>query len=268
MNDNLVIAGKEFSSRLILGTGKYDSPETCLAALEASGTEIVTVAIRRLDLDNPDKPTELDYIDWKKYTILPNTAGSKTVEEALLTARLGRELTGSEWVKLEVIPDAKYLLPDPISTLEAAQTLIGEGFTVLPYIHADPVLAGRLEEAGCATVMPLGSAIGSGQGILTLDEVKIIVEEAHVPVVVDAGIGAPSDAALAMEIGADAVLLNTAVALSEDPPSMAEAMRQAVEAGRKAYLAGRIPKKAYASASSPLEGVVRTTEGPRRIPVS
>ena len=268
MNDKLTIAGKEFSSRLILGTGKYDSPETCLAALEASGTEIVTVAIRRLDLNNPDKPTELDYIDWEKFTILPNTAGSKTVEEALLTARLGRELTGSEWVKLEVIPDAKYLLPDPISTLEAAQTLIGEGFTVLPYIHADPVLAGRLEEAGCATVMPLGSAIGSGQGILTLDEVKIIVEEAHVPVVVDAGIGAPSDAALAMEIGADAVLLNSAVALSEDPPSMADAMRQAVEAGRKAYLAGRIPKKAYASASSPLEGVVSTTEGPRRIPVS
>ena len=268
MNDNLTIAGKEFSSRLILGTGKYDSPETCLAALEASGTEIVTVAIRRLDLDNPDKPTELEYIDWGRYTILPNTASCKTVDEALLTARLGRELTGSEWVKLEVIPDPKYLLPDPIGTLEAAETLISEGFTVLPYIHADPVLAGRLEAIGCATVMPLGSAIGSGQGILTLDEVKIIVEEAHVPVVVDAGIGAPSDAALAMEIGADAVLLNTAVALCADPPSMAEAMRQAVEAGRKAYLAGRIPKKAYASASSPLEGVVSTSEGPRRIPVS
>ncbi|MCH8010051.1 MAG: thiazole synthase [Chloroflexi bacterium] len=268
MSDNLTIAGREFGSRLILGTGKYDSPETCLAALEASGTEIVTVAIRRLDLDNPDKPTELEYIDWNQYTILPNTAGCKTVDEALLTARLGRELTSSEWVKLEVIPDPKYLLPDPIGTLEAAQTLIGEGFTVLPYIHADLVLAGRLEEIGCATVMPLGSVIGSGQGILTLDEVKIIVEEAHVPVVVDAGIGAPSDAALAMEIGADAVLLNTAVALCEDPPGMAEAMKQAVEAGRKAYLAGRIPKKAYASASSPLEGVVRTTEGPRRIPVS
>jgi len=268
MNDKLIIAGKEFSSRLIIGTGKYDSPETCLAALEASGTEIVTVAIRRLDLNNPDKPTELDYIDWSRYTVLPNTAGSKTVEEALLTARLGRELTGSEWVKLEVIPDAKYLLPDPIGTLEAAQTLINEAFTVLPYIHADPVLAGRLEEIGCATVMPLGSAIGSGQGIQTLDEIKIIVELARVPVVVDAGIGAPSDAALAMEIGADAVLLNSAVALCEDPPSMAEAMKQAVQAGRKAYLAGRIPKKAYASASSPLEGVVSTHAGPRRIPVS
>ncbi len=268
MNDNLIIAGKEFGSRLILGTGKYDSPETCLAALEASGTEMVTVAIRRLDLDNPDKPTELDYIDWSRYTILPNTAGCKTVEEALLTARLGRELTGSEWVKLEVIPDPKYLLPDPISTLEAAQALIDEGFTVLPYIHADPVLAGRLEEIGCATVMPLGSAIGSGQGILTLDEIKIIIEEATVPVVVDAGIGAPSDAALAMEIGADAVLLNTAVALSQDPPAMAEAMKQAVQAGRQAYLAGRIPKKAYASASSPVEGVAHVGKAPRRIPVS
>ncbi len=268
MNDNLTIAGKAFNSRLILGTGKYDSPETCLAALEASGTEIVTVAIRRLDLDNPDKPTELDYIDWSRYTILPNTAGCKTVEEALLTARLGRELTGSEWVKLEVIPDPKYLLPDPIGTLEAATALIDEGFTVLPYIHADPVLASRLEEIGCATVMPLGSAIGSGQGILTLDEIKIIIEKAGVPVVVDAGIGAPSDAALAMEIGADAVLLNTAVALSQDPPAMAEAMKQAVQAGRKAYLAGRIPKKAYASASSPVEGVAHVQKTPRRIPVS
>ncbi|MCH7698278.1 MAG: thiazole synthase [Chloroflexi bacterium] len=268
MNDNLTIAGKEFISRLILGTGKYDSPETCLAALEASGTEMVTVAIRRLDLDNPDKPTELDYIDWSRYTILPNTAGCQTVEEALLTARLGRELTGSDWVKLEVIPDPKYLLPDPIGTLEAATALIDEGFTVLPYIHADPVLASRLEEIGCATVMPLGSAIGSGQGILTLDEIKIIVEKASVPVVVDAGIGAPSDAALAMEIGADAVLLNTAVALSQDPPAMAQAMKLAVEAGRQAYLAGRIPKKAYASASSPVEGVAHIGKAPKRIPVS
>ncbi len=268
MNDKLIIGDHEFSSRLILGTGKYDSPETCLAALEASGTEMVTVAIRRLDLNNPDKPTELDYIDWSRYTILPNTAGSTTVEEALLTAKLGRELTGSELVKLEVIPDPKYLLPDPIGTLEAAGKLIDDGFTVLPYIHADPVLAGRLEELGCATVMPLGSVIGSGQGILTLDEIKIIVERASVPVVVDAGIGAPSDAALAMEVGADAVLLNTAVALSQDPPAMAEAMKQAVQAGRTAYLAGRIPKKAYASASSPVEGVARAGKAPKRIPVS
>lgn len=255
MNDDLTIAGKRFRSRLILGTGKYTSPEVCQAALEASGTEIVTVAIRRLDLDNPNKRTELDYIDWSRYTVLPNTAGCRTVEEALFTARLGRELTGSDWVKLEVIPDPKYLLPDPIGTLEAARQLIEEGFTVLPYIHADPVLARHLEEAGCATVMPLGSAIGSGQGILTIDEIKIIIEEAHVPVVVDAGLGAPSDAALALEIGADAVLVNSAVALAQDPPLMAEAMRLGVEGGRKAYVAGRIPRKRYASASSPAEGV-------------
>ena len=265
MEDELTIAGKHFRSRLILGTGKYSSPEVCLAALEASGAEIITVAIRRLDLDNPDKPTELDYIDWSRYTILPNTAGCKTVEEALFTARLGRELTGSDWVKLEVIPDPKYLLPDPIDTLEAARLLLDEGFTVLPYIHADPVLARRLEELGCATVMPLGSAIGSGQGLLTIDEVKIIVERARVPVVVDAGIGSPSDAALAMEIGADCVLVNTAIALAQDPPLMAEAIRLGVEAGRKAYLAGRIARKAYASASSPAEGVAKPR---RREPVS
>lgn len=255
MKDELIVAGTTLRSRLILGTGKYASAEQCQAALDASGCEMVTVAIRRLDLDNPDKQTELDYIDWSRYRVLPNTAGCRTVEEALFTARLGRELTGSEWVKLEVIPDPKYLLPDPISTLEAAQQLIAEGFVVLPYIHADPVLAKRLEEAGCATVMPLGSAIGSGQGLLTVDEIKIIIEQAHVPVVVDAGVGAPSDAALAMEVGADAVLVNSAVALSADPPAMAEAMRLGVEAGRKAYLAGRIARKAYASASSPLEGV-------------
>jgi thiazole synthase len=254
-DDDLIIAGKRFHSRLILGTGKYSNPEVCRAALEASGTELVTVAIRRLDLDHPGKQTELDYIDWSRYAILPNTAGCRTVEEALFTARLGRELTGSAWVKLEVIPDPKYLLPDPIGTLEAAQRLLDEGFVVLPYIHADPILARRLEEAGCATVMPLGSAIGSGQGILTLDEIKIIIENATVPVVVDAGVGAPSDAALAMETGADAVLCNTAVALAQDPPLMAEAMARGVEAGRQAYLAGRIPRKAYASASSPVEGV-------------
>ena len=255
MEDELTIAGKRFRSRLILGTGKYSSPEVCRAAIEASGAEIVTVAIRRLDLDNPNKETELDYIDWSRYTILPNTAGCKTVDEALFTARLGRELTGSNWVKLEVIPDPKYLLPDPIDTLEAARILLDEDFVVLPYIHADPVLARRLEELGCATVMPLGSTIGSGQGILTLDELKIIVEGAQVPVVVDAGLGAPSDAALAMEVGADCVLVNSAIALSDDPPLMAEAIRLGVEGGRKAYLAGRIARKPYASASSPVEGV-------------
>jgi len=265
MNDPLVIAGKTFTSRLIIGTGKYTSPDVCKAALDASGCEIVTVAIRRLDLDNPDKQTELDYIDWSRYTVLPNTAGCKTVEEALFTARLGRELTGSDWVKLEVIPDPKYLLPDPISTLEAARQLIDDGFAVLPYIHADPVLAKRLEQLGCATVMPLGSAIGSGQGLLTLDEIKIIIEEASVPVVVDAGIGAPSDASLALETGADAVLVNTAVALAQDPPLMASAMRRGVEAGRAAYLAGRIARKPFATASSPTEGVARPK---RREPVS
>lgn len=256
-SDPLVIAGKTFRSRLMLGTGKYRSPEETVAALEASGAEIVTVAIRRLDLDNPNARTELDYIDWSRYTILPNTAGCRTVEEALMTARLARSLTGSNWVKLEVIPDPKYLLPDPVGTLEAAQRLIEEGFVVLPYIHADPILARRLEAIGCATVMPLGSPIGSGQGILTADEIKIIIENAGVPVVVDAGLGAPSDAALAMELGADAVLVNTAVAKAQDPVRMAEAMRLGVEAGRKAFLAGRIPRKPYASASSPEEGVVR-----------
>lgn len=255
--DPLVIAGKTFRSRLMLGTGKYRSPEETVAALEASGAEIVTVAIRRLDLDNPNARTELDYIDWSRYTILPNTAGCRTVEEALMTARLARSLTGSDWVKLEVIPDPKYLLPDPVGTLEAARRLIDEGFVVLPYMHADPILARRLEEIGCATVMPLGSPIGSGQGILTADELKIIIENANVPVVVDAGLGAPSDAALAMELGADAVLVNTAVAKAQDPVKMAEAMRLGVEAGRKAFLAGRIPRKPYASASSPEEGVVR-----------
>ena len=255
MEDMLTIGGRTFSSRLFLGTGKYSSPELCVAALEASGTELVTVAIRRLDLDNPNARTELDYIDWSKYSVLPNTAGCPTVEDALFTARLGREVTGSHWVKLEVIPDPKYLLPDPIGTLRAAEQLIAEGFVVLPYMHADPVLAKHLEEAGCATVMPLGSAICSGQGILTLGEIKIIIENAKVPVVVDAGIGAPSDAALAMEIGADCVLVNTAVAKAADPPLMATAMRKAVEAGREAYRAGRIPAKPFASASSPTAGV-------------
>lgn len=260
MDDALTIAGKQFSSRLFLGTGKYASPEQTVAALDASGTELVTVAIRRLDLDNPNTKTELDFIDWSRYTVLPNTAGCRTVDEALLTARLGRSVTGSNWVKLEVIPDPKYLLPDPIGTLRAAEKLIAEGFVVLPYMHADPVLARHLEEAGCATVMPLGSAIGSGQGILTLDEIKIIIENATVPVVVDAGIGAPSDAALAMEIGADAVLVNTAVAKAADPPRMAGAMRKGVEGGREAFLAGRIASKPFASASSPPEGVPSLTK--------
>jgi thiazole synthase len=253
--DALVIAGKSFGSRLMVGTGKYESPEDCVAALDASGAEIVTVAIRRLDLDNPNARTELDYIDWQRYTILPNTAGSTSAEEAVFTAKLARELTGSNWVKLEVIPDPRYLLPDPIGTLRAAETLVKDGFVVLPYIHADPVLAKHLEEAGCATVMPLGSPIGSGRGIFTAEEIQIIIENAGVPVVVDAGLGAPSEASQALEMGADAVLVNTAIAKAKDPALMGEAFRRGVEAGRKAYLAGRIEKKAYASASSPMQGV-------------
>jgi thiazole synthase len=201
----------------------------------------------------------MDYLDWQRYTLLPNTAGCRTMDEALFTARLARELTGSSWLKLEVIPDPAYLLPDPVETLRAAETLVGEGFTVLPYIHADPVLARRLEEVGCATVMPLGSPIGSGRGVFTIEEIQIIIENAQVPVVVDAGLAVPSDASQVMEVGADAVLVNTAIAQAQDPALMAEGFRLGVEAGRKAYLAGRIPKKAYASASSPLEGVARPT---------
>jgi thiazole synthase len=256
MSDYLEIAGKRFSSRLMTGTGKHRSPDELLASIEASGTEIITVAIRRLNLDNPNEKTILDYIDWTKYQILPNTAGSQTADEAIFTARLARELTGSNWVKLEVIPDPKYLLPDPIGTLDAAERLIQEGFIVLPYIHADPVLAKRLEELGCATVMPLGSPIGSGRGVHTREELQIIIENAHVPVVVDAGLGVPSDAASVMEMGADAVLVNTAIAQAQDPALMGRAFMLGVEAGRTAYQAGRIPRKEYASASSPLEGVV------------
>jgi thiazole synthase len=256
MNDSLVIAGKEFSSRLITGTGRHRSNEEMVASIETSGAEIVTVAIRRLDLDDPNRKTILDYIDWNRYTILPNTAGAKTPEEALTTARLARAMGLSDWVKLEVIPDPNYLFPDPAGTLKAAEALIKEGFTVLPYIHADPVLARQLEELGCATVMPLGSAIGTGQGIHTLEEIKIIIEQAHVPVVVDAGLGVPSDAAMAMEHGADAVLVNTAIAQAQDPVLMGTAFRLGVQAGRTAYRAGRITVKQYAVASSPVKGVV------------
>lgn len=257
MDDKLVIAGKQFSSRLIAGTGRHRSNEEMVASIEASGAEIVTVAIRRLDLDDPNKKTILDYIDWNRYTILPNTAGAKTPEEALTTARLARAMGLSDWVKLEVIPDPDYLFPDPSGTLRAAEILINEGFTVLPYIHADPVVARQLEELGCATVMPLGSAIGTGQGIHTLEEIKIIIEQARVPVVVDAGLGVPSDAAIAMELGADAVLVNTAIAQAQDPVLMGTAFHLGVQAGRAAYRAGRITVKRYAVPSSPVAGVVQ-----------
>ena len=257
MNDPLVIAGKEFRSRLMVGTGRHRTMEEMVESIEASGAEIITVAIRRLNLDNPNEKSILDYFDWNKYTILPNTAACRTADEAVFVAKLARELTGSNWVKLEVIPDAKWLLPDPIGTFEAAKILIDDGFVVLPYIHADPVLAARLEEIGCATVMPLGSAIGSGQGILTLEEVKIIVEQSSVPVVVDAGLGVPSEASQALEIGAEAVLVNTAIAQASDPAGMGEAFKLGVEAGRMAYLAGRIERKEEAAASSPTTGVVQ-----------
>ena len=226
MEDYLEIAGRRFSSRLIVGTGRYRTMEEMVQAIEASGAEMVTVAIRRLDLSNPDRKTILDYLDWTKYHILPNTAGCRTVEEALFTARLGRSVTDTNFVKLEVIPDSKYLLPDPVGTLEAAEQLVKEEFVVLPYIHADPVLARKLEEVGCATVMPLGSAIGSGQGIHTAEEIEIIIEQAHVPVVVDAGLGVPSDASQSLEMGADAVLVNTAIAQAKDPALMARGFQE------------------------------------------
>jgi thiazole synthase len=261
MEDYLVIGGKKFTSRLLTGTGRFRNNDEMLAALEASGTQIVTVAIRRVNLDNPSERNILEIIN-DRYTILPNTAGSKTAEEAIFTARLGREVTSSTWVKLEVIPDPKFLFPDAEGTLRAAERLVKDGFTVLPYIHADPVLAKRLEEAGCATVMPLGSAIGSGQGIHTKEELQIILGNANVPVVVDAGLGVPSDASEALEAGASAVLVNTAIAQAKDPALMGEAFKLGVEAGRKAYLAGRIARKQYAEASSPVMGVPQAAGRP------
>jgi thiazole synthase len=262
MTDELVIGGRRFTSRLMLGTGRYRSMEEQSAAIAASGCEIITVAIRRLNLDNPNEKTLLDFIDWSRYQILPNTAGARTAEEAVFTARLARRLCEGlghgdpNWIKVEVQPDPASLLPDPIDTLRACEQLVAEGFVVLPYIGADPILARRLEEVGCATVMPLGSPIGSGQGVLTLDEIRLIVAQARVPVVVDAGLGVPSDAALAMEAGADACLINTAIAQARDPALMARAMKLGVEAGRLAYLAGRMPRREVAVASSPREGVV------------
>ena len=255
MDDQLEIAGSKFNSRLMVGTGRHRSMEEMVESVTASEAEIITVAIRRLDLDNPNEKNILDYFDWDRYTILPNTAGCKTAEEAVFTARLAREVTGSNWIKLEVIPYPEYLLPDPVGTYEAAVQLLGEGFVVLPYIHADPVLARMLEDLGCATVMPLGSPIGSGQGILTIDEVRLIIEQSDVPVVVDAGLAVPSEASAAMEAGADAVLVNTAIAQAEDPGLMGEAFKLGTEAGRKAYMAGRIERKKTATPSSPTAGV-------------
>ena len=255
MSDELIIGGKSFNSRLIVGTGRHRTMKEMVAAVEASGTEMITVAIRRLDLDDPTSKTLLDYIDWNKYQILPNTAGCATVEEALFVARLGREVGQTDFVKLEVIPDPRYLFPDGAATLEAARLLVKDGFKVLPYIHADPTLAKNLEEVGCVTVMPLGSAIGSGQGIHTKEEIRIIIEQANVPGMVDAGFAVPSDAAQALEMGASAVLVNTAIAQAQDPGLMGEAFKAGVEAGRKAYLAGRIDVRSEAIASSPVADV-------------
>ena len=260
--DNLKIGNKFFNSRLMLGTGKYRTTADAISSIESSDCEIVTVAIRRLPTDLKNDSTNFfKQLDWEKLWLLPNTAGSQTAEEAIRMAFLGHELAcqiGQEenfFVKLEVISDPKYLLPDPVGTLKAAEFLVKKGFTVLPYINADPMLALHLEDLGCATVMPLGSPIGSGQGLNNLASIQIIVENATVPVIVDAGIGTPSEATQAMEIGASGVLLNTAVAQSRNPSQMALAMRLGVEAGRLAYLAGRMDKKYYANASSPLEQI-------------
>jgi len=252
--DPLVIAGRSFRSRLIIGTGKFASGEAMRAAIEASGTEVVTVALRRVDLDATGGPDILDFIDSDRVLLLPNTSGAADAAEAVRLAKLARTMGLPAWVKLEVTPDPRYLIPDPVETLRAAEALVADGFTVLPYINADPILAKRLEEAGCATVMPLGSWIGSNQGLRTSDAIRIIVEQAGVPVVVDAGLGAPSHAAAAMELGADAVLVNTAIAVAHDPSEMARAFRDATEAGRRGFLAGLAPSRAHAEASSPLTG--------------
>ncbi|MDD3149815.1 MAG: thiazole synthase [Candidatus Gastranaerophilales bacterium] len=252
----LTIGGKTFNSRLLVGTGKFNDFEIMKQAHAASEAEIVTVAIRRVDVGAEGHVGLMDNIDLDKYWILPNTAGCATAEEAIRVARLSKAMGINNWIKLEVIPDPKYLLPDPIATFEAAKILVKEGFVVLPYINADPILAKRLEEIGCATVMPLASPIGTGQGVKTLENIKIIIENANIPVVVDAGLGVPSEASLVMELGADCVLVNTAIAKAQDPVKMAEAFKLGTQAGRTAFEAGRMPMKAYASASSPLTGIV------------
>jgi thiazole synthase len=257
MEDRLILAGNSYRSRLIVGTGKYKDFEQTRAAIEASGADIVTVAVRRVNITDPNKENLLDYVDPKRYTILPNTAGCYTAEEAVRTCRLAREAGVGKLVKLEVIGDDKTLFPDIPATIEAAKILVQEGFIVLPYINDDPVAAKKLQGIGCAAVMPLAAPIGSGLGIRNPYNIRIILEQATVPVIVDAGVGTASDAAEAMEMGCDGVLMNTAIAGAGDPVLMAEAMRLGVEAGRKAFLAGRIPKKLYATASSPIEGVLR-----------
>ena len=264
MSDTLVIAGKTFRSRLIVGTGKYPSNAVMAQAHRASGTEMVTVAVRRVDLADRSKGSLVDSIDASKIFLLPNTAGCYTAEDAIRTARLGREVAGTNWVKLEVIGDERTLFPDNVALLEATRVLVREGFVVLPYTNDDPVICRKLQDAGAAAVMPLGAPIGSGLGIQNANNLRIIREQATVPLIVDAGVGTASDAAIAMELGADGVLMNTAIALAQDPVAMATAMKLAVEAGRLAYLAGRIPKRAYASASSPTDGLITAGPSPTR----
>jgi len=256
MDKPLVIGGKNFASRLLMGTGKFSSSEIMRDALDASGAQIVTVALRRVDLENSGDSI-LSYIDRDRYVLLPNTSGARNAEEAVRLARLARAAGTGSFIKLEVTPDPNYLLPDPVETLKAAEILVKDGFTVLPYINADPVLAKRLEDLGTATVMPLGAPIGTNRGLQTRDAVAIIIEMASVPVVVDAGLGAPSHAAEAMELGADAVLVNTAIAVAGDPVAMARAFRKGVEAGRQAFLAGIGKPRQKAEASSPLTGFLR-----------
>ena len=257
MADQFVLAGRELSSRLIVGTGKYESFDLLREALEASGADMVTVAVRRVNLTDKSKESLLDYLDPDRFTLLPNTAGCYTAEDAVRCARLGREAGLSELVKLEVIGDEKTLFPDNEALLEATRILVKEGFTVLPYTNDDPIVCKKLEEAGAAAVMPLGAPIGSGLGIQNPNNLRIILETVSVPVVVDAGVGTASDATIAMELGVGGVLMNTGIAGAKDPVGMAKAMKLAVESGRLAYLAGRMPRKLYATASSPLEGVVK-----------
>ena len=252
----LVIAGRQFTSRLLIGTGKFSSSKAMAKAIEAAGSEIVTVALRRVDITNKDDDM-LSAIDREKYLLLPNTSGARNADEAIRLARLARAATGIDWVKLEVTPDPYYLLPDPIETLKAAEILVKDGFIVLPYINADPILSKKLQDVGTATVMPLASPIGSNQGLKTRSAIEIIIEQANVPVVVDAGLGLPSHAAEAMEMGADAVLVNTAIATAVEPAKMAEAFKLAVIAGRMAYISGVAAESKKANASSPLTGFLR-----------
>lgn len=255
-SDSLIIAGKTFRSRLIVGTGKYSSNQVMMQAHEISGAEMVTVAVRRVKIDDQAKKSLLDYINTSRYFVLPNTAGCYTADDAIRTARLGREIGMSNWVKLEVIGDERTLFPDNEALLAATKCLVKEGFIVLPYTNDDPISCRKLEDAGAAAVMPLGAPIGSGLGIQNPNNLRIIKETAEVPIIVDAGVGTASDATIAMELGVDGVLMNTGIAGAQDPVAMAESMKLAVRAGRLSYVAGRIPRKMYAFASSPVEGLI------------